>query len=134
MSLILVVEASYQHVYRDRTEERLQIIEALTHFELGKSDPKEIILSTYKKKPTPVVQELEEIFENDSPIFKVIETTGIDGVDFAEGFLSGVFDKDVRGEWKECIVNGPESVLEIVNLVKDNTKEGLSLLAIIQDA
>ena len=135
LATVMTVEASYDHVYRDRTAERREIIEALTHFKLGETHAADIIMSTHTPKVHPKV--LSTKFKKDEygpiPEFSIFGFSDYDAMDYVEGFFSGVFEEDVRDQWTECIVEGPEEIEDLIAVIKNKFGSGFRLSEIFQD-
>ena len=73
------------------------------------------------KKPAdeePLEKIDSDIPERMEPRFEIMGFTEYDLIDFAEGFATGVYNKDVKDEYEMCIVGVPTYGMEIYNITQ----------------
>ena len=64
-------------------------------------------------------EDLDKDFHDQEPIFDVFGFTSINAIDLTEGFASGIYDKDVREQYNQCIVGIPVFALKIYAVFED---------------
>ena len=64
-------------------------------------------------------EDLDKDFHDQPPLFDVFGFTSINAIDLTEGFASGIYDKDVRQQYNQCIIGLPTFALKIYAVFED---------------
>lgn len=76
-------------------------------------------IDKYAPHIDPSTIDLDKDFHDQDPMFDLLGFTNIDAIDLVEGFASGIYNKDVRGQYNQCIVGLPTFGLKIYNTIMD---------------